>query len=86
MHQCSCGSKGAQGSRPPPLGQFFFIFMHFSRKIGQIVGWRPPLGLADPLWEILDPPLQCITLEFLETSLPMQRSHDTLDSSISAEI
>ena len=31
--------------------------MQFSVKIGQIVCWRPPLGLAHPLWEILDPPL-----------------------------
>ena len=27
-----------------PLGQNFFIFMHFSRKIGQIVCWRPLWG------------------------------------------
>ena len=35
--------------RPPPLAQNFFIFMQFSGKIGQIIGWRPPpLGLAPP--------------------------------------
>ena len=39
--------RGAQGHAP---GQNFFIFLHFSEKIGQIVGWRP-------LCEILDPPL-----------------------------
>ena len=33
--------------------------MHFWRKIGQIVGWRPLAGWR-PLWEILDPPLQTI--------------------------
>ena len=33
---------------PPPLGQNFFIFMQFSGNIGQIIGWRPPLGLAHP--------------------------------------
>ena len=33
---------------PPPLAQNFFIFMQFSGKIGQIIGWRPPLGLAPP--------------------------------------
>ena len=54
----SGGSKGGcQGRAPPPLSQNFFIFMQFSGKIRQIVGWRPPLGLAHPLWEILDPPL-----------------------------
>ena len=36
--------------RAPPLTQNFFIFMQFSGKIGQIIGWRPPppLGLAPP--------------------------------------
>ena len=46
---CSGGSKGGrQGRAPPPLGQNFFIFMQFLRKIGQIVGWRPPLGIGAP--------------------------------------
>ena len=35
------------GTRPP-LGQNVFIFMQFSGKIRQIVGWRPPLGLTHP--------------------------------------
>ena len=39
-----------------PLGQMFFIFMQFLRKIGQITGWRPSLGVG-AAWEILDPPL-----------------------------
>ena len=34
--------------RAPPLAQNFFIFMQFVEKIGQIIGWRPPLGLAPP--------------------------------------
>ena len=39
---------GARPSRPP-LAQNFFIFVQFSGKIGQIIGWRPPLlGLAPP--------------------------------------
>ena len=39
-----------RGARPPrpPMAQNFFIFMQFSGKIGQIIGWRPPLGLAPP--------------------------------------
>ena len=32
-----------------PLAQNFFIFMQFSGKIGQIIGWcPPPLGLVPP--------------------------------------
>ena len=48
---------GCQGHTPPPLSQNFFIFMHFSGKIRQIVGWCPPYGWHTSLWEILDPPL-----------------------------
>ena len=34
---------GLRGMRaPPPRAQSFFIFMQFSGKIGQIIGWRPP--------------------------------------------
>ena len=33
---------------PPPLAPNFFIFMQFSGKIGQIIGWHPPLGLVPP--------------------------------------
>ena len=43
----SGGSKGVRGTRLP-LAQNFLIFMQFSGKIGQIIGWRPPLGLAPP--------------------------------------
>ena len=32
-----------------PLGQHFFIFMQFSRQIGQIVGWHQPRELALPM-------------------------------------
>ena len=39
--------RGHEG-RAPPLPQNFFIFMQFSGKIGQIIGWRSPLGLAPP--------------------------------------
>ena len=51
---------------PPSLGQNFFIFMQFSEKIGQKIGWRPPgVGaLAHPLWEILDPPLSSNLFEY----------------------
>ena len=40
------------GGRPlrPRLDQNFLIFMHFPRKIAQIVGWRT-------LWVVLDPPV-----------------------------
>ena len=39
----------ARDARPlPPLAQNFFIFMQFLGKIGQIIGWPPPLGLAPP--------------------------------------
>ena len=40
-------SKG--GARDaPPLGQNFFIFMQFSGKIRQIVGWCPPFRVGAP--------------------------------------
>ena len=51
---------GRKGRAPPPLDQNFFIFMQFSRQIGQIIGWCPlhPLWVwRTSLWEILDPPL-----------------------------
>ena len=49
-YHISGGSKGgARDAWPPPLlAQNFFIFMQFSGKIGQIIGWRPSLGLAPP--------------------------------------
>ena len=47
--------KGPHG-RAPPLGQNVFIFMQFSGKIGQIVGWRSLWGCHTPFWEVLDPP------------------------------
>ena len=40
--------RGARGTRAPPLAQNFFIFMQFSGKIGQIIGWRPPFGVSAP--------------------------------------
>ena len=47
----------------PPFGPIFLIFMQFSAKFGQIIGLRPPpLGLAPPVWEILDPSLVGIWL------------------------
>ena len=36
-------SGGSKGGREAPLAQNFFIFMQFSGKVGQIIGWRPPL-------------------------------------------
>ena len=39
---------GARDARPPPLAQNFFIFMQFSGKIDQIIGWRPPSGVSAP--------------------------------------
>ena len=44
----SGGSKGGMRDACPPLAQNFFIFMQFLGKIGQIIGWRPSLGLAPP--------------------------------------
>ena len=43
IHMCSGGSKGGCEGRAPPLAHNFFIFMQFSGKIDQIIGWRPPL-------------------------------------------
>ena len=39
-------SGGSKWRRVPlvPLRQNFFIFMHLSGKIGQIMGWCPPCG------------------------------------------
>ena len=34
--------------RAPPLAKNFFIFMQFLGKIGQIIGWCPPLGISAP--------------------------------------
>ena len=46
----SGGSKGGARDARPPLAQNFFIFMQFSAKIGQIIGWRPPppFGVSAP--------------------------------------
>ena len=46
---------GAQGTRRP--GPKFLHFHEVFGKICQIVGRRPPLGVGEPLWEILDSPL-----------------------------
>ena len=47
--------KGA--SRDAPPAQNFFIFMQFSGKIGQIIGWCPHFGLASPPLGLAPPPL-----------------------------
>ena len=45
----SGGSRlDCEGRAPPPRAQNVFIFMQFSGKIGQIIGWRPPRELAPP--------------------------------------
>ena len=68
----SDGSRGCRGRAPPSLGQNFFVFMQFWGKIGQIVCWRPPLGLAlPPVWEILDPPLVSIFGIVFLTRIPI---------------
>ena len=47
---------GSRGTRPlPPPARNVFIFMQFSGKIDQIIGWYP-FGVDAPLREILDPP------------------------------
>ena len=57
-HMDSISSLRRLNCPPPPrLVQNFFIFMQLSRKIGQIIGWRPAPELVPLLWEILDPPL-----------------------------
>ena len=43
---------------------------NFLGKIGLIIGWCP-LGLAHPLWEILDPTLEVAKINFL--LLPLDR-------------
>ena len=57
-HWCywlSCGFKG------PSLGLFVFVFMRFSGKIGQIVGWRSLFPkLSPPICKIPDPPLDTV--------------------------
>ena len=40
--------RGGREGRVPPLAQNFFIFMQFSGKIGQIIGWCPPFGVSAP--------------------------------------
>ena len=45
LYKAVADLRGREG-RPP--AQKFFIFMQFSGKIGQIIGWHPPLGLAPP--------------------------------------
>ena len=47
--QMSEGDRGGRGASNVPLpDQNFFIFMQFSGKIAQIIGWRPPLGDLAP--------------------------------------
>ena len=40
--------RGARGTHPPFLAQNFFVFMQFSGKIGQIIGWCPPFRVSAP--------------------------------------
>ena len=54
---------GARDARSP-LAQNVFIFMQFSGKIGQIIGWRPLWGWHP--WEILDPPLKSLAASILK--------------------
>ena len=50
--------RGRRGRVPPSRQNFSHaVFGRNLGKIGQIVGWRPPLGCRTPFWEILDPPL-----------------------------
>ena len=35
---------GGQGTRPPLWTHFFSIFLEFSGKISQIIGWHTPRG------------------------------------------
>ena len=44
----SGGSKGGARDARPPLPRNVFIFMQFSGKIGQIIGWCPPFGVSAP--------------------------------------
>ena len=67
------GSKrGAPGMHSPYLGPNSFIFMLFSRKIGQNNRLAPPpWGLVPPSpWEILDPPLVLLYLYFRDFISP----------------
>ena len=48
MPQAVADLRGARGTRAPPVHNFF-IFMQFSGKIGQIIGWHPPpFGVSAP--------------------------------------
>ena len=47
MFPFAVADLGGEG-RAPPLAQNVFIFMQFSGKIGQIIGWRPPFGVSAP--------------------------------------
>ena len=55
-----------------PSGSKFLRFHAAFGKIGQTVGWRPPMGLAPFVLEILDPPLPEKTLlrEHIELETP----------------
>ena len=45
----------SQTAAPGFSVQFLSFSCYFRQKICQIIGWRTPLWLANPLWEILDP-------------------------------
>ena len=45
---------GGAGTRAASLSQIFSFPCSFRQKLCQIIGYRTPVGLALPLWEILD--------------------------------
>ena len=52
---------GGTGGVPPPSGQKFLRFHAVFGKNWSNSILAPPLGLAPPVWEILDPPLQRVS-------------------------
>ena len=51
---------GARDARPPLWVQILSFSCSFWEILGKIIGWRPHLGgWRPPVWEILDPPLNC---------------------------
>ena len=49
-------------TRAPFLGPIFFIFMQFTMKSCQIIGWHPHYGIGAPRLGNLDPPLVIFTV------------------------
>ena len=52
-----------------PLDPYFFNFMKFLAKMIKMMA-PPRLGLAPPVWEILDPPLHGIISMYLNYPMP----------------